>query len=123
MVLACSDQLKKEVGRLQAGLAALFKAIQKPTADMVQLQSDQVSLNGMVSEVDRTKAEVTAAIAQLSTKCSQLDNQVPELREKLETAVATINVRSTLRRPTIADKLLFCAAANPIACYTWSLVS
>jgi hypothetical protein len=91
----CRDQLKKEVGRLQTGLAALFQAIQKPTSDMVQLQSDQVQLNGVVSDLDKTKAEVTASISQLATKCSQLDQAVPELREKLENAVATITVCST----------------------------
>lgn len=96
---SCRDQLKKEVGRLQTGLAALFQAIQKPTSDMVQLQSDQVQLNGVVSDLDKTKAEVTASISQLATKCSQLDQAVPELREKLENAVATITVCSAPTRP------------------------
>ena len=86
-------QLQNEVSRLQKGLSALFQAIQKPTADMLQLQSDQVNLNGVVTDLEQTKAEVNASISQLAAKCSQLDQAVPELREKLETAVATITVR------------------------------
>jgi hypothetical protein len=99
----CSDQLKQEVFRLQKGLAALFDAIQKPTHDMVKLQSDQMHLNGAVSDLEQTKAEVHASISQLATKCSQLDQAVPELREKLEAAVATITVRITCPCACLAD--------------------
>ena len=63
---------------------------------MVQLQTSQVALNGVVTDFEKTKADVNASISQLATKCQALDQAVPELREKLETAVATITVRTCL---------------------------
>jgi chromosome segregation ATPase len=89
----CRDQLKKEVVRLQQGLGALFEAIKKPTSEMMKLQSEQIALNGVATELDRTKAEVTSSISQLAAKCSQMDKQLPELRDKLENVVSMISVR------------------------------
>ena len=80
------------MGRLQQGLQALFSAIQKPTAELVQLQTEQVVLNDVASELEQSKAEVTSSISQLAAKCAQLDKAIPELRDKLEGAVNTITV-------------------------------
>lgn len=79
--------------RLNQGLGALFEAIKHPTADLVRLQSDQVGLAGVAERFEATKAEVASSISQLTVKCSQMDQAMPELRDKLEHVVNMITVR------------------------------
>jgi predicted nucleic acid-binding Zn-ribbon protein len=89
------------VTRLQQGLGALFEAIKRPTSEIVKLQSEQIALSGVATELDRTKAEVTSSISQLAAKCSQMDKQLPELRDKLENVVSMISVRLLSRMITV----------------------
>ena len=47
----------------------------------------------MVEEIEKFKDKVSKSLSMLTVKCEMLDKHVPELREKLEHAIYTINVR------------------------------
>jgi hypothetical protein len=49
-------------------------------------------LGQKVTDIDRTKAEVTRSLSILAVRCDKLDKHVPELKEKLEIAINTVMV-------------------------------
>lgn len=90
--LKCREQLQKEVQHLKDGVKALFNAMQKPVMDVHHLRSEHEQTRELVENIDKFKGEVTKSLSQLTVKCNTLDQHVPELREKLEQAIHTINV-------------------------------
>lgn len=91
-ILKCREQLQKEVQHLKDGVKALFNAMQKPVMDVHHLRSEHEQTRELVENIDKFKGEVTKSLSQLTVKCNTLDQHVPELREKLEQAIHTINV-------------------------------
>jgi predicted nuclease with TOPRIM domain len=89
----CREQLQKELVHLKEGVSALFNAMHKPIMDVQFLQSEHQHTRELVENVGKFKDEVTKSLSQLTMKCNTLDQHVPELREKLEQAITTINVR------------------------------
>ena len=71
----------------------MFNAMQKPVMDVQHLRSEHEQTRELVENIDKFKGEVTKSLSQLTVKCNTLDQHVPELREKLEQAIHTINVR------------------------------
>lgn len=74
--------------------------MQKPVMDVQHLRSEHEQTRELVENIDKFKGEVTKSLSQLTVKCNTLDQHVPELREKLEQAIYTINVRH-LRSTTV----------------------
>ena len=68
--------------------------MKKPTAEMMQLQTEQIGLVSAAERFEATKAEVASSISQLTVKCSKMDQAMPELRDKLEHVVNMITVRA-----------------------------
>jgi hypothetical protein len=69
----------------------------------------------MVEEVEKFKEEVSKSLTMLTVKCEMLDQHVPELREKLEYAINTINVRF-LPRARPCELITALSGNQPVIC-------
>jgi hypothetical protein len=68
----------------------------------------------MVEEVEKFKDEVSKSLTMLTVKCEMLDQHVPELKEKLEYAINTINVRCSHLAEPLEFNTAPCANNRPI---------
>lgn len=57
-----------------------------------KILEDQTKTSAMVEEIEKFKQKVSKSLSMLTVKCEMLDKHVPELKEKLEHAIYTINV-------------------------------
>lgn len=60
------------------------------------LLEEQEQTKAMVDNIEKFKQEVSKSLSLLTVKCEMLDKHVPELKDKLEQAINTINVRNWL---------------------------
>lgn len=85
-----------------ASLVRYNHATTGETVDLVlllqveQILEDQTKTTAMVEDIEKFKDKVSKSLSMLTVKCEMLDKHVPELREKLEHAIYTINVRLLL---------------------------
>jgi hypothetical protein len=56
------------------------------------LLEEQEQTKAMVDNIEKFKQEVSKSLSLLTVKCEMLDKHVPELKDKLEQAINTINV-------------------------------
>lgn len=83
----------KELHRFQEGVLALRQSCQQPLADLQELQKQQEALTDEASTIDRAKSEVLHSLSTQAVKCDSLDKSVEALKNILENAIKTINVR------------------------------